>query len=97
MLPLAVGRIHRLHEGSNERCPCTQAGRMTASEKSVEASGDDVDRASQDSFPASDPPPWNGVRLGSPRDANDDGGTAGNDPDDDTAFGERPAESRGRR
>jgi hypothetical protein len=27
---------------------------------------DDVDRASFDSFPASDPPSWNGVRLGSP-------------------------------
>jgi len=30
---------------------------------------DEVDRASFDSFPASDPPPWNGLRLGSPRDA----------------------------
>jgi hypothetical protein len=29
--------------------------------------GDEVDRASLDSFPASDPPSWNGVRLGSPR------------------------------
>jgi hypothetical protein len=29
---------------------------------------DDVDRASFDSFPASDPPSWNGVRLGSPCD-----------------------------
>ena len=32
---------------------------------------DDVDRASFDSFPASDPPSWNGVRLGSPSDALD--------------------------
>ena len=28
---------------------------------------DDVDQASCDSFPASDPPSWNGVRLGAPR------------------------------
>jgi hypothetical protein len=32
---------------------------------------DDVDRASFDSFPASDPPSWNGVRLGSPCDVCD--------------------------
>jgi len=32
---------------------------------------DEVDRASFDSFPASDPPSWNGVRLGSPCDACD--------------------------
>ncbi len=69
---------------------------MTASERSVEGSGDDVDRASEDSFPASDPPPWNGIRLGSPRDMRDVGGTPGDEPDDDTAFGERPAESRDR-
>lgn len=32
---------------------------------------DIVDSASRDSFPASDPPSWNGVRLGSPSDADD--------------------------
>ncbi len=51
--------------------PTTRAGRIVASEKSVEASGDNVDRASLDSFPASDPPPWNGVRLGPPRETLD--------------------------
>lgn len=74
--------------------PTSAAGRITAREKSVERSGDDVDRASQDSFPASDPPSWNGVRLGSPREACDVRVTS--DPDDDTALGERPPESRGR-
>ena len=37
----------------------------------TEQNGDDVDRASRDSFPASDPPSWNGVRLGSPRHRSD--------------------------
>ncbi|HWJ15648.1 MAG TPA: hypothetical protein VNS10_18040 [Gemmatimonadaceae bacterium] len=32
---------------------------------------DEVDRASFDSFPASDPPSWNGVRLGAPCDTCD--------------------------
>jgi hypothetical protein len=32
----------------------------------IEQRGDEVDQASCDSFPASDPPAWNGVRLGSP-------------------------------
>ena len=32
---------------------------------------DEVDRASFDSFPASDPPSWNGVRLGAPRETRD--------------------------
>jgi hypothetical protein len=37
----------------------------------AEVRTDEVDRASIDSFPASDPPSWNGVRLGSPRDTCD--------------------------
>lgn len=45
----------------------------------------DVDRASQDSFPASDPPPWNGVRLGAPRGAGEIRGSPGKERDDDIA------------
>jgi hypothetical protein len=37
---------------------------------------DEVDRASFDSFPASDPPPWNGIRLGPPCDTCDSIGDA---------------------
>lgn len=70
---------------------------MSASEKNVAGDGDDVDRASEDSFPASDPPPWNGVILGSPRGISDARGTRGDDPDGETASGKRPAESRDRK
>jgi hypothetical protein len=40
---------------------------------------DDVGDASMDSFPASDPPPWMGMRVGGPprRSASDAGGRAG--------------------
>ena len=38
---------------------------------SNQVGADEVDRASFDSFPASDPPSWNGVRLGSPADTCD--------------------------
>jgi hypothetical protein len=47
-----------------------------------EQTGDDVDRASRDSFPASDPPSWNGVRLGSPRHAADSAEDAEEDAED---------------
>jgi len=43
--------------------------RATASRQVRGEDRDEVDRASFDSFPASDPPSWNGVRLGSPCDA----------------------------
>ncbi len=43
--------------------------RVPASRQVRAEDRDIVDRASFDSFPASDPPSWNGVRLGSPYDA----------------------------
>ncbi|MEO8624248.1 MAG: hypothetical protein ABI625_24420 [bacterium] len=76
--------------------PTTPFGRMAArsrrlvSHQIVEDGCDDVDRASEDSFPASDPPPWNGVRLGSPRGAGEIRGSPVDNRDDDIAFGEGP-------
>jgi hypothetical protein len=37
----------------------------------VDTSDDDVDNASLDSFPASDPPKWSGLRLGPPNHSED--------------------------
>ena len=34
--------------------------------RSLESESEDIESASRDSFPASDPPPWGSLRLGPP-------------------------------
>ncbi|HET9798312.1 MAG TPA: hypothetical protein VFP90_10000 [Gemmatimonadaceae bacterium] len=49
-----------------------RAAREAAEERAKHAAprgsrSDDVDETSEDSFPASDPPSWTGLRLGAPK------------------------------